>query len=284
MQKKIRNRIKSLFIPYIIWNFIYIVLYYLKTIPFIGSYSVEDEVVFGWREFLMSFWGYSQGTVLNSWDNIYPINYPLWFLRDLMVVVVLSPLINWLIKHAKIYYIVLVGIVWFVASIVVQGRITQLSNAFFFFSLGAYMSINKKDMVDEFSKYFKLSMGLYLLLGLGYLILVGNHPTIALIIKTIRVFTGLVFAYNLSVFLLNHGYCKVNKFLASSSFFIYLSHAWLFERVRRVLFSIIDTSSGIQVFVTYLLTVVVTVSILLLIYYCGKRCFPRIFKVMIGGR
>lgn len=282
--RKIKNRIKTLFIPYIAWNLIYIALYYLKTLPFIGSYSMENAIVFGWRDFFMSFWAYGQNATLNLSDNIYPINYPLWFLRDLMIVVIFTPLINWFIKRAKIYYIIPIGGIWLVANTIFQGRITQLSNAFFFFSLGAYMSINKKDVENEFGKYFKPSMVLFLLSGLGFLLFVDKFPYIAQIIKAIRILMGLVFAYNLSFFLLKNGLCKVNKFLASSSFFIYLSHAWLFERVRRVLFSIIDTSSSLQVFATYLSTVTFTVLILILIYYCGKKYTPKCFNLIIGGR
>lgn len=212
------------------------------------------------------------------------MNYPLWFLRDLMIVVVCTPLVNLLIKRIRWYGIVLLGIVWLFANLQGWGRITQLASAFFFFSFGAYMSLNRLDMVAEFGKYSKLSVVLYFLLGCCYILLVEHIHEVASFIKLMRIFVGLLFAYNLSVYLLKKGYCKVNKFLASSSFFIYLSHAWVFERVRRLIFSAIDLNSDFWIIVAYLLTVFVTISLLLLAYYCGKRFMPNIFKVMIGGR
>ena len=224
------------------------------------------------------------GSDHNWGDGIFPMNYPLWFLRDLIIVVIFTPIINVIIKYCKLYYIVSLGILWFMASILQWGRVIQLSNAFFFFSLGAYMSVNNKDMVAVFGKYFKLSTILFLILGVAFIIVLEYSSECARIIKTARILVGLLFAYNLAVYLLKKGYCKVNKFLASSSFFIYLSHAWVFERVRRLIFNAIDLNSDFWIIVAYLLTVFVTISLLLLAYYCGKRFMPGIFKVMIGGR
>lgn len=282
--KKISNRVRSLLVPYLIWNAIFILLYLVKTVPLISSYSTENDIVFGWREFFMSFWGYNKTAPVDAFGYIFPINYPLWFLRDLMIVVVCTPLVNLLIKRIRWYGIVLLGIVWLFANVQGWGRITQLASAFFFFSFGAYMSLNRLDMVTEFGKYSKLSVVLYFLLGCCYILLVEQIHEVASFIKLMRIFVGLLFAYNLAVYLLKKGYCKVNKFLASSSFFIYLSHAWVFERVRRLIFSAIDLNSDFWIIVAYLLTVFVTISLLLLAYYCGKRFMPNIFKVMIGGR
>lgn len=282
--RKIRNRIRTLLVPYLVWNMVFILLYWLKTLPYMSSFSNEEDIVFGWREFFMSFWGYTSTDSFNWGDGIFPMNYPLWFLRDLIIVVIFTPIINVIIKYCKLYYIVSLGILWFMASILQWGRVIQLSNAFFFFSLGAYMSVNNKDMVAVFGKYFKLSTIMFLILGVAFIIVLEYSPVCARIIKTTRILVGLLFAYNLAVYLLKKGYCKVNKFLASSSFFIYLSHAWVFERVRRLIFSAIDLNSDFWIIIAYLLTVFVTISLLLLAYYCGKRFMPGIFKVMIGGR
>lgn len=282
--KKISNRIRSLFIPYLIWNFIFIVFYLIRTVPFISSCFSGDDIVFDWRDFFASFWWRKYTTSADFGVATYPINYPLWFLRDLMIVVVCTPAVSFMIKHFKAFYILFLGIVWFVANLQGWGRLIQLSNAFFFFSFGSYMSINKKDMLVEFGRFTKLSIILFILTGCGYMFFVRMSPETAHIIMYMRILVGLLFAYNLAVYLLKKGYCKVNKFLASSSFFIYLSHAWVFERVRRLIFSAIDLNSDFWIIVAYLLTVFVTISLLLLAYYCGKRFMPGIFKVMIGGR
>lgn len=266
--KKIRNRIKTLFIPYLIWNLLFF------------AYNSINASIFRLEDFFKSFW-----CIYTDLSNkTYPVNYPLWFLRDLMIAVLCTPLINWSIKKFRYFYLIPIGVVWLSANLYNYGRIAQLASAFFFFSFGAYMSINKKDIIYEFGKYSKLSTFLFIFLGCCYLGFVRILPDVAYAIMFARVLVGLVFAYNISVFLLRRGQCNVNKFLAQSSFFIYLSHVWFLERISRLIFRLIDTNSTFLVIVGHIMTIVVTILVLLLLYLCGKRFVPTLFKVMIGGR
>lgn len=232
------------------------------------------------EDFFKSFW-----CIYTDISNkTYPVDYPLWFLRDLMIVVLCTPLVNKLIKNFRYNYIILVGVVWFLANILSWGRLAQFASAFFFFSFGAYMSINKKDIIQEFGKYSTLSIFLFIFLGCCYMVLFRIMPDVAHAIMFARVLVGLVFAYNISALLLRRGYCKVNKFLAQSSFFIYLSHVFFLGRFHRLIFNIIDTNSAFGIIVGQVMAVVVTVFMLLFLYCCGKRFVPVLFKVMIGGR
>ena len=132
--KKIRNRIKTLFIPYLIWNLLFF------------AYNSINASIFRLEDFFKSFW-----CIYTDLSNkTYPVNYPLWFLRDLMIAVLCTPLINWSIKKFRYFYLIPIGVVWLSANIYNYGRIAQLASAFFFFSFGAYMSINKKDIIYEF--------------------------------------------------------------------------------------------------------------------------------------
>ena len=51
-----------------------------------------------------------------------------------------------------------------------------------------------------------------------------------------------------------------------------------------MIFRLIDTNSAFMVIVGHIMTIVVTILVLLLLYLCGKRFVPTLFKVMIGGR
>lgn len=101
------KRIKSLLIPYIIWNFIVIIIFYLKDLYFpqftSGKYELMQNLSF--KELLLCFWNFD--------DSSLPKCYQFWFIRDLMVVFFcLSPVIYWCIKKLKIFFVLLLGINW----------------------------------------------------------------------------------------------------------------------------------------------------------------------------
>lgn len=78
-KRKLKKRITSLVIPYILWNLITYILLTCK--EFITGTTIIKGGLLHFDIFLSSFWLYNGSTT--------PINAPLWFLRDLIIVVVL---------------------------------------------------------------------------------------------------------------------------------------------------------------------------------------------------
>ena len=65
-----------------------------------------------------------------------PIFYPLWFLRDLYVMVLIAPIVYWMIKHFPLF-LIFPTVVW------LMGRnpfIFPMTETMLFFSLGAFLS------------------------------------------------------------------------------------------------------------------------------------------------
>lgn len=82
---KMKRRTKSLLIPYLIWNSIAICAFASMHL-FLSNYinpDFEDVPSWDWTNYLNAFWKGSGG---------FPISYPLWFLRDLIVLMVFTPL------------------------------------------------------------------------------------------------------------------------------------------------------------------------------------------------
>ncbi len=82
--EKMKRRFRSLLVPYLFWNFFVIALYFLGQSLISSMVSEETKLVadFAWKDWLMCFWNISDGA---------PINLPLWFLRDLIGLSILSP-------------------------------------------------------------------------------------------------------------------------------------------------------------------------------------------------
>jgi len=289
--QKLKNRVKTLLIPYLVWNTAAIVLLIFRDLPIFDDFQPYDaDFQFSFKALLSCFWNYTgnfypaAADLQPSTSLIYPLNIPLWFLRDLMIVVVCTPLLYRLLKWAGIRAVVGLGLLWFTTGYWELGHANQLMDAYFFFSWGAYLSIHRKDMLDVFGRYFKLSLWTYPLLALSYILAMHYWPEATFTIKRLNILAGLLFAYNMATWLLDQNICKPNAFLAASSFFVYITHSLICSRLCRILFILIQPESDISILGVYTMAVILTTALLLSAFYLLKRYTPRLLKVLTGRK
>ena len=268
---KIRRRCHSLLIPYIVWNAVAI-LYVLKVmLPGMGAvsdFADTSQLDLSLSSFIESFWDDSYGIIpyVNSCnDGTFPIDKPLWFVRDLMLMALVSPAFYALYKLPRITTrIVLAGatLVWAV-KIPGLGHLAQLLEAFVFFAWGGYLSYHKRDMI---------------------LFLAPLWPQAMTYVKSVNIVVGLFFFYNISAWLVSHGRCRASAFLSSASFFIYCGHFIILDPVARRVFALTGSGGDMAVMCGYLLTYTVIIGILLGAYALMRRYTPRFLALFTGGR
>lgn len=248
--QKFRRRFFTLFIPYVIWNLIY-VAWTLK-------FSIIDICFHhGSVSQLIQFFGDNGGILKmlwcsSSWDRGYadilgtigtntaPVLIPLWFIRDLMVTVLLTPLIFVLIRRLGVLFIGIIG-GGFLAGI--STGIPGLSLAsIFFFSIGGFWAI-KKDSFSEILLLRRVKMPIYIIALLTLLILTFNFGDRSFAMGTLfQIFRicGSLSILSLFVFFIVKG-CKfkILEKYSDSSFFIYNTHAiWGIEIVSFLMYSL----------------------------------------------
>ncbi len=127
---KILKRIKTLLVPYLIWNvwvaILMIALYY---------WGIDAPIVSNFEEHLGS---YSLLSVLKYifWT---PVAGHLWFIRDLMLVSILSLPLYYVLRNNKWYTLIILCLI---ALLTYQVQFASL----FSFAVGGYLSINKVDI------------------------------------------------------------------------------------------------------------------------------------------
>jgi len=279
---KLKNRINSLLIPYIVWNTLMLIILLL------AIYSVPSIVTanggnFTLEGFLSAYWKYD-GTLTGAIPSRKPIDYPLWFVRDLMIIVLFAPILYNLLKKRGKTLISLFIILWAILKIV-HIEIIPSADGLVFFSMGAYMSLNSIDMMAQFGKYKKTTAIAFVLLGISHII-AQNYGVrmITDIIKIPMIFTGLFFVYNVSAVLITTEKIKISKFLSSASFFLYISHPLICSKILFLCKKIIKPNSDIMLSVCYLLSVILTVLILLIIFKTMQRHTPKLLSVMVGRK
>ena len=95
---KMRRRLRTLVIPYLLWNLI--------AIPFV---FLKDEVEFNFYNIISAFWNYT-----NDGTWFFPVNGVMWFIRDLFIVSLFSPIIYFLSKSCNAYLISFTLIILFI--------------------------------------------------------------------------------------------------------------------------------------------------------------------------
>lgn len=142
---KIKSRFVSLAIPYILWSLISMgicLIFWGVDIMPVDSMKLNLE----------------SGGLLQVFLN--PPNFQFWFILQLILYVIISPIIYLLIKFnpTRIVYLIGLFVMWFIdKGIPSIGGVTIVTEAIFFYSIGAYLAItNKKDIILKEKKNTQL--------------------------------------------------------------------------------------------------------------------------------
>ena len=279
--KKLKSRVHSLLIPYVFWNVVVLVFLFLAQTLFSGSLvsGVNKLIVnYGVTDWLWSFWDTSH--VNPHFDKTLPVNSPFWFIRDLMVVVVLSPVFYFLIKKLGVIAVGLLGLLWlYNPYFYLPGCSTA---AFFFFAAGAYFSVYKKDFVALIKPHVSWTARLYIFLILAEFYFLGKSWWPYLYCANVMV--GILFSIGLSAHFMENGRWRASAFLANASFFIFAYHRLPLVFVIKFLFNIVRPQSDAELLFLYLLCPAIVILIGLLLYSLLKRVLPTFTAIICGGR
>ena len=288
--KKIKKRVFTLFIPYVIWNFIPYIYQIIKLI--LQNHTLNQIISYIKIKGLFNiFYIWQPDAIYNpTWlgtaaPNIYfPVNYPLWFLRDLIICIfILSPLIYWLLKYLKLNLLIILCFSY-ISKIWIDLPGFSI-DAIFFFSIGAYLSIYGKNIIEECRKTEKISYILALTFGLIDCLLNGRETIIGYIIYPFYIIFGVIALFNLISKFLEKNIIQVNETLSQSSFFIYVTHTLLILKFSNwIVNKIIPLNNELFLIIKYLLIPVLTVSISLVIYLLLKKFMPKLLNILTGNR
>lgn len=138
------RRLKSLLWPYMLFNLLAIIGLLSLHVSQGHTLASAINTYFGGTKWLHAFWDiHTTGTSTNilgvSKAIAYPINTPLWFVRDLMVLVILSPVIYFAVKRLRWWWVVVMMVFSFTGIWVPMPGFGVTSCLFF--SIGACFSI-----------------------------------------------------------------------------------------------------------------------------------------------
>ena len=280
-KQKMKKRIRTLLIPFLLWNLIALIAFpitryagsILKGVPMDNLMDVVRD-----RGFFRLFWDKT------LFDQSYgqPMNTPMWFVRDLMVVVLFSPAIHWLVKKAG-YIFVAVLAVLFLADLWIPVPGFGIK-ATFFFAWGSLYSIKRLNFVESFRKIripavIMFAVGLILMPFLWNIGMKYFNPVLRLFI-----IVEMVFFFNTVSGLISKAKIRINDRLTKSSFFIYCSHMVIIASAVMWLVMSVHSSSGVMLSLLFILGAVLVFLICHFIYLFLERYLPSVSGILTGGR
>lgn len=231
--QKIWRRIKTLLIPYIIWNLLMAVK--LKTFD------------------LSIFWE--------------PANMPLWFLRDLIVVSLATPIVYIGVRKLGYWIFTLLLPVYLTGIWAIQPGPNPY--AICFFTLGSFLSIRKMSLIDTCKRFEMPAYFLSATFGLAMILTYHTHifPPLMLCFRVVSVVAVFCLAYQI----LSRTTMRIPKTASDASYFIYLSHyVFFFSFIDTVFFSLFGMSTP-SLCMHYLLCPLLKVTILVAFYYLYRK-------------
>ena len=288
--KKLRSRARTLLLPYILWNVISIVWQGVRVIPGLSKiFPNAHEIQIDWSAsaLLNVFWNNKADILVHPATdvidpNMYPACVPMWYVRELILMVLLAPAIYYLIKKSGQHFVLVLGLAWYVTQPLYPGYPHQVLAAAFFFSWGAWFSIRKADFVATFRKYSIVPL-LYIPIVIADILTreeAYNHY-----IHAAGIVMGVMTAVALTSRLLGKGKIQVNGFLANASFFVFALHTLFLTDVGKAIFKLMHQPESVAFWLPfYFLVPAVDIAVCLLLYKGLKKYFPRMAGVLTGGR
>lgn len=198
---------------------------------------------------------------------------PLWFLRNLIIAVAVSPAMYWVIKNKIVAISCLVlAIIGYSIFPKDQFSVVYFSLAFFF---GGIISMHINTSLLKSSASLCL-IALLALITMNMLFHYAENERIRLPYTI----AGAILLWRASDLFI--GKIKDKEFF-SMSFFIYQYHYFLQESLEKVIWILFGDHEWSALF-DFIVCPIITIMLLIFIAYRMKRYLPQCYRVIIGGR
>lgn len=270
---KIKKRFRTLLIPFLFWSLFGIAFYFvLQSIPQTAVFFTKERVIdFSFQKWLLKIF-------------VNPIPYQLWFIRDLMLIVLISPLLQFCLQRFGKLTLLFAFILW----IAVCGEFQNSSEAFLFFLTGSFLSIyNPKALEIDYENKALYIFCLWVILVLlkTTLLYFDIEPLIIKSIFKISILIGVIAFWGIYDSLFKKANAKnILLQIAGFTFFIYAAHEPMLTVFKKILFVVFGKDHANAYFMVYLVTPILTFVCCLTTGIIFKKYFKSFYEIITGGR
>jgi len=271
---RFKKRFKTLVVPYFFWSLFGLLLFFaLQSFNFSKPFFTRDLV----RDFSVNKWMY---TIFYL-----PIPAQLWFIRDLIVLILFTPLLYKLLRVMPVIILLACFTIWFF-----NVRIYLFSpESLFFFTIGCYWGIKKFQIQNLYKvKFSMFLLTLWITLEVIKTLLVENHIYInwlILLLHKTAIIAGVIALWDGYDFIYKNEDISKKKYywLFEYSVWIYLAHQPLLNIIKKGLYYLVGINAWSSP-VIYVIAPVVTLIIVIPAGMFFKKYLPKTYSLSTGGR
>ena len=214
-----------------------------------------------------------------------PIYNHFWYVKYLMILIVLSPLVYVLIKRCFILSLLITGLLWLIHPGVLHESY-QFSyfgfGGFFLFLLGGGIALNKISL-NSITTNKSTMIAMLAFFSMTFVYIAMRHSAIYNNIHRVMIMITLVFVYQLSYVAIKKRW-TFPKYLSDSFFMIYALHLAILPFFMSKWCDLLEpTTVGLQLTV-WIATAVASIIVCVLFDVITKCFTPHLNRVLTGGR
>jgi len=270
---KVATRLRSLLIPFLFWNILGLIfLAVVQAIPATQPYFTGTGKKIA---------DYSAYEYLNALFGLrgYPIAYHFWFIRDLMLLVVLAPLLAVIVRFLPIPFFLAVYVCWVTDTWPIYA---PAAVGVLFFSAGALCGI-KGQSLFAFDRFGTAIVLLYLPMLIADVI--WYEAWFNVYLHRTGLIAGVLAALYATKLVLRTEWLRNALFaLGGASFFVYAAHEPLLGIVRMLAFKYVPLDGPYTMLALYLGIPVLVMALLVGCHRVLTVVCPRTLSLVTGGR
>jgi len=271
--KKLKSRLFSLIIPFLLWNLFRFLLFYC-----LGKLGITEKLFLAPRLLF---------TKENFIDGLffYKYNLGFWFMYQLILFTLLAPLIRLLTKNKWVGLFAIIALITLNASdilgdffIVTLKKRFILLDCFIYYFIGAYVGTHFFDYVNKSTKNTRIFSIVGIILGqaLNYLFIKTGFILFNSAYLIISVISLWYFFDALNI-------KPIPAAISSITFFIYAGHGTVLEFLQAIA-NVLAGDTAIAAFLTYLTFPVITLGVLVGVSLVLKKYVPKFWSLINGAR
>ena len=269
---KYKSRIRSIFFPYLLWNSLYFIIFYIITLfPTFRTFMTTEQ-------FALSPQLIWEAVFFHKYNNVF------WFMQQLIYFIALSPLVYYLLKGKS-------GIMLVIICLVIGIYCPMFPNIWYgvkfnmmvYWFLGCYFAIHKPSLFEKAGKENFVSLSVFIciiLLIIRFLLdyVLGNLLFFP-ILSPILLFINVPFFW----FALSSFIPSKTPWWMQITFFIYAAHPLLVDAWKKASAYFLPDNSFLCL-ANYVLAVIVSFIIIIISAKLLIKFLPKLWTALNGGR
>ncbi|MDD7458976.1 MAG: acyltransferase family protein [Treponema sp.] len=277
----LKKKSKLLLVPYIIWLGIYFIYFGLLKILVAklnpSMLANPDKTVFTYsaKDWIECFIGYYSG----AGDGNPKFAMQFWFVRDLIIFTLISPVLIQLIKKIPSAFFVVISLFLICGNFSLNAH---ASSAVFYYSMGLYWGIHDFNLFEKIDKIKWVEIIFIFLVAFIYYNIFSETQFMSAFLTLATCVLLLKFS---NLICKNERAFKISSCLNGFSFWLYAIHMPVLNDIlKRLWLKFLPMKNPFFCLVEYFGVTILTIAIGTALGILLKKICPKLFAVLSGGR